>query len=115
MTYSDEYLNHHADRYVADRLHARGVSLEAYLADPHRYHAVAWEPESLLPAQQAVADRLAAQWAAADETDRLTDHLEAGLADGVRLAHGALLEPLHHHQMPRSQGARRRFYRGGVA
>ena len=108
----DSYLNYYADRYVADRLHAHGVSLDAYLADPDRYQALAWEPESLLPAQQAVADRLAAQWAAADETDRLADHLEAGLADDVRLAHGALLEPLHHRQMPRSQGARRRFYRG---
>ena len=111
MTYSDAYLNHYADRYVANRLHAHGVSLDAYLADPARYHALAWEPEALLPAQQAVADRLAAQWGADDEHDRLSAGLEAGLADAVRLADGALREPLHHRLKPRSQGARRRFYR----
>lgn len=111
MTYSDAYLDHYADRYVAGRLHAHGVSLDAYLADPARYDALTWAPEPLLPAQQAVAARLAAQWGLDDEHDRLAAGLEADLADAVRLAGGALREPLHHHQMPRCQGARRRFYR----
>jgi hypothetical protein len=116
MSYPDEYLNHHADRYVAGRLHAHGVSLDAYLADPARYDvpALALEPEFLLPAQQAVADRLAAQWAAQEDHDRLLAMLDADLPAAVRLAGGGLREPLHHHQLPRSQGARRRFYRGAA-
>lgn len=114
MTYSDEYLNYYADRYVAGRLHAHGVSLDDYLADPDRYAALAWEPESLLPAQLAVAARLAVQWGLDDEHERLSAGLEAGLAGTTRLADGSLVEPLHHHRMPQHPGARRRFHRIGA-
>ena len=57
MTYPDAYLNHYADAYVAQRMHAYGVSLESYLYDPASYDALALEPEPLLPAQQAVRER----------------------------------------------------------
>ena len=113
MTYSDEYLNYYADRYVAGRLHAHGVSLDDYLADPDRYAALAWEPESLLPAQLAVAARLAVQWGLADAV-RLAASLEADLPDAARLADSGLVEPLHHHRMPQHPGARRRFHRIGA-
>ena len=56
----DPYINHYADRYVAQRLRAHGVSLDAYLADPARYDALALQPEPLLPAQRAVAQRIEA-------------------------------------------------------
>ncbi len=108
----DPYLNHYADRYVAARLHAHGVNLDAYLAHPERYEALALEPEPLLPAQQAVARRIAAQMATGDEHDALAAGLEAELGTTARLADGGLVEPLHHRRMPQTPGARRRFYRG---
>ncbi len=117
--YSDEYLNHFADQYSAARLHAHGVSLDAYLADPHRYDALALEPEPLLPAQQAVAQRIAAVRAThaspqpTPGVDALTARLEADIGT-ARLADGALVEPLHHHRKPQHPGGRRRFHRLGA-
>lgn len=111
MSYPDEYIEYHADRYVAHRLHAHGVSLDAYLADPDRYEGLALAPLPLLPAQQAVADRLAAQWAAQDERGRLCATEDAGLPAAARLAGNRLREPLHRHRAPPSH-RRRRFYRG---
>lgn len=111
-TYSDEYLNHYADRYVAARLQAHGVSLEQYLADPASYAALALAPEPLLPAQQAVARRLAAQSAADDERDALAAGIEAEIVGSARLVDGALVEPLRHRRKPQHPGARRRFHRG---
>ncbi len=140
-TYSDEYLNFHADRYSAGRLHAHGITLDAYLADPARYDALALEPEPLLPTQQAVAQRIAAVGAThaspqptvrathaspqptvgathaspqpAPGVDALTARLEADIGD-ARLADSGLVEPLHHHRMPQHPGARRRFHRLGA-
>lgn len=57
-TYSDEYLEHYADRYVALRLKGHGVTLMQYLAAPARYEHLALEPLPLLPAQRAVQARL---------------------------------------------------------
>lgn len=55
---TDAYLTYHADAYVAQRMHAYGVSLETYLhATPEQradYDTLALEPEPLLPAQQDV-------------------------------------------------------------
>lgn len=155
-TYSDEFLNHFADRYSAGRLHAHGITLDHYLAntqtydyiatwaaryesarlhahgvalqdylfDPDRYEALTLEPEPLLPAQQAVAQRIAAQDATAvgathalsppaPGIDALTARLEAGIGH-ARLADSGLVEPLHHHRMPQHPGARRRFHRIGA-
>lgn len=62
MTYPDAYLNYYADAYMAQRLHAFGVGLETYLGATPNQRAdmdrLALEPEPLLPAQQAVRDRL---------------------------------------------------------
>lgn len=64
MTFTDAYLNYHADRYAAQRIHAFGVSLETYLmATPEQqadYDRLALEPEPLLPAQERVRERLEA-------------------------------------------------------
>jgi hypothetical protein len=56
--YSPAYINYYADRYVANRLKAHGVSLTQYLANPERYEPLALESEPLLPAQRAVQERL---------------------------------------------------------
>ena len=60
-TYTDEYLEHYADRYVEQRLARHGVSLEQYLAAPGRYAGVALEPEPMLAQQRAVQTRLDAE------------------------------------------------------
>lgn len=56
-TFSDAYLNHYADAYVAQRIHAYGVSLESYLYAPADYDLLALDPEPLLPAQQPIRHR----------------------------------------------------------
>jgi hypothetical protein len=58
MKLPDALLEHHADRFIAQRIGAHGVTFEQYLTDPARYDALALEPEPLLPAQRAVAQRL---------------------------------------------------------
>lgn len=60
MRIPDAQLDYHADRFIAQRISAHGVTFEHYLADPVRYDALALEPEPLLPAQRAVA----AAWSA---------------------------------------------------
>jgi hypothetical protein len=89
-TYSDEYLEHYADRYVAMHLRGHGVSLEQYLADPTRYEHLALEPFPLLPEQQAAQQRLDAEMA----------RVEAEVAHLPR-RNGAVVEPLHHHRHPK--------------
>lgn len=91
-TYSDEYLEHHADRFVALRLDLHGLSLEQYLAAPERYEHLAHEPFPLLPAQRAVAERVYAQ--------ELAEEAERQTADLPR-RNGAVVEPLHHHRHPK--------------
>lgn len=58
MNLSDALLDHHAENYLAQRISAHGITFEQYLTDPARYDALALQPEPLLPAQQAVAQRL---------------------------------------------------------
>ena len=58
MRIPDALLEHHAERYIAQRIGAHGVTFERYLTDPARYDALARRPEPLLPAQVAVAQRL---------------------------------------------------------
>lgn len=89
-TYSDEYLEHYADRYVAMHLKGHGVSLEQYLAEPARYEHLTLEPFPLLPEQRAVQARLDAEAAKA----------EAEVAHLPR-RNGAVVEPLHHHRHPK--------------
>lgn len=111
-TYSDAYLNHFSDRYVALRLRAHGVSLEQYLARPALYEPLALEPEPLLPAQRLVSRRIAADWEQAAELNELAAAIEAQAPADARLSGQALREPLRHHTLPESHAARRRFYRG---
>ena len=56
MRIPDPQLDYHADRYLAQRVSAHGVSFEQYLTDPAHYDALALEPEPLLPAQRAVGE-----------------------------------------------------------
>lgn len=88
-TYSDEYLNHYADRFVAMRLDLHGVRLDQYLANPDHYEALALEPLPLLPQQKAVQARLDAADKAAAEVAHLPQR------------NGAIVEPLRHHRFPK--------------
>ena len=65
--YTDEYLNHYADRYVRHGLRDCGVSLLQYLADPERYEPL----ESLLPRQRVAAGKALAEMAAHAFADSL--------------------------------------------
>lgn len=58
MRIPDALLDHHADRFIAQRISAHGVTFEQYLSDPDRFDTLALQPEPLLPAQRAVAERL---------------------------------------------------------
>ena len=58
--YTDEYLNHYADRYVRHGLRECGVTLLQYLADPARYEALA----DLLPRQRVAAGKALAEMSA---------------------------------------------------
>ena len=60
MRIPDPQLDYHADRFIAQRISAHGVTFEQYLTDPDRFDTLALEPEPLLPAQRAVA----AAWSA---------------------------------------------------
>ena len=57
--YTDEHLNHCADRYVRHGLRDCGVSLIQYLANPARYAPL----ESLLPRQRVAAGKAIAEMA----------------------------------------------------
>lgn len=59
MNLPDVMLDYYAHCYIAQRIGHHGITFEQYLTDPARYDALALEPEPLLPAQQAVAQRLA--------------------------------------------------------
>lgn len=115
-TYTDEYLEHYADRYMALRLRRHGVSLEDYLADPGRYEPLALEPLPLLPKQRMVAHRLRAQ----EEAEKLNrafirfartvakEYVAAQKAreaerpvENLPRRNGAVVEPLRHHRWPR--------------
>lgn len=83
--YSDAYLNHYADRYVAMHLKRHGVTLEQYLADPARYEHLEFEPFPLLPEQRRVQQQLDAEATRAEqEIEHLPRH------------NGAAIEVLHH-------------------
>lgn len=85
--YSPAYLNYHADRFVAMRISAHGVTLEQYLVDPARYEHLATEPEPLLPEQRAAAARIEAEEAEA----RLGRELQ-----NLPSRNGSIIERLRH-------------------
>lgn len=88
--YSDAYLNHYADQYVAMRLNLHGVTLEQFLAAPERYQHLADEPFPPLPEQLAVQRQIDAE---AERQEASIEHLPR--RDGVAI------EPLRHHRLPR--------------
>lgn len=61
MRIPDPQLDYHADRYIAQRISAHGVTFERYLTDPAHYDTLALQPEPLLPAQRTVAEAWARQ------------------------------------------------------
>lgn len=103
-TYTDEYLNYYADQFVSGRLDRHGVTLDQYLAAPQLYDYLALMPFPLLPAQQAVKERIETEEAA---------RVEASVAHLVR-RNGQIVEPLHHHRHHRRRSAAF-FPRGGKA
>lgn len=124
--YSDAYLEHYADRFIALRLARRGVTLLQYLANIEQCERLALEPEPLLPAQQAAVLRLWQCWdtglgAPASPAVAGTDwqdwrellarwqgeaeQLEGEVAHLPR-RNGAYVEPLHHHRYPRNGAAK---------
>ena len=90
--YGDEYLNHYAERYRALNLRLHGITLLQYLATPTACELVAklWAsrpepcPAAILPQQISEAEM------------RLTRGLEH-----CPRRDGAIVEPLHHHRLPR--------------
>ncbi|WP_435100797.1 hypothetical protein [Arhodomonas sp. AD133] len=94
--YSDEYLDHYADRYCELWLHLHGISLLQYLAAPEACERVArkWSdhpepcPSSILPQEITRAEQA------------LEREAERGLEHCPRRG-GAIVEPLHHHRYPR--------------
>lgn len=89
-TYSDEYLNHYADRYVAMQLKRHGVTLEQYLASPAGYERLALEPFPPLPAQLAVQRQIDAE----------TERQEASIEHLPR-RDSVAIEPLRHRRFPK--------------
>jgi hypothetical protein len=61
MRIPDPQLNYHADRFIAQRISAHGITFERYLTDPAHYDTLALQPEPLLPAQRTVAEVWARQ------------------------------------------------------
>lgn len=97
--YPEPYLEYWADRYVELDLAAQGVPLLAFLADPHGHLHLGERPRPLLPAQEAVAERVEAL---DDEAERQLQ----GEHPDTQLRGRALREPLHHHaHIPRSSRA----------
>jgi len=108
-TYPDEYLDYWADVFNDMDLASKGYTIEQFLRDPHgtldRYHN---GDRPLLPAQQAVADRLLAEELAADDARAHEDHVALTRAHeqkleqrGARCSGGRWIEPLHHSAYPR--------------
>ena len=122
-TYSDAYLEHHADRFIALRLARHGVNLAQYLANPVQFERLALEPEPLLPAQQAAVLRIWQRWdtgllsasepAASEPEDDADEEafelpgeyavweeflMELGNNKAIRQRNGAFVEPLRHHR-----------------
>ena len=84
MRIPDAQLNYHADRYIAQRISAHGITFERYLTDPAHYDTLALQPEPLLPAQRAAGEAWARQAApiACGPTDTC-----AHCADGRQCPH----------------------------
>lgn len=94
-TYSDEYIEYWADRYVEIGYARRGITLLEFLADPQRYEDTHRTGAlSLLRRQRAVRNRVL-------EEELQALRAERGLEDLPR-RDGRIVEPLHHHRHPRN-------------
>lgn len=98
MKYSDEYLDHYADRFIAMRLSSHGVTLAQYLSAPWRYEHLALEPEGLLPRQRRIQARI--------DAEAIEEDIEAEM-DGVVRRGGIAIEPMRHRRWPRRAPIRR--------
>lgn len=122
-TYSNEVLEHYADRFINLRIARHGVTLAQYLINPRQFERLALEPEPLLPAQEAAVLRIWQRWdtglaestAPDDEPESFElppeyavwEEWMLGLGNNkaIRQRNGALIEPLHHHR--HNRGANR--------
>ena len=85
--YTDEFLNHHADRYVSHGLRDCGVTLLQYLADPPRYQALA----GLLPRQRIAAGKALAEMSAPIECITIEPPVWCHGCGRMLVAHGRLI------------------------
>ena len=86
MMHSTAYLEHYADKYMANMLYKHGVSLDQYLADPARYEHLLGAPFPLLPAQTRVRVRLIREdvlQQQAEEIAQALDNLPRSIRDYV--------------------------------
>lgn len=135
-TYTDEYLDHYASRYVALYLKGHGITLPQYLAAPDRYEHLAFAPLPLLPAQHNVVLRLWHAWdtglteQAEEESDieaqaadwdwrELLEQWREELATERELNHmsqrnGAYVEPMRHHRHNHARNRNANFARKGA-
>ena len=81
--YTDEHIEHYADRYIRHGLRDCGVTLIQYLANPDRYASL----ESLLPRQRVAAGKALAEMAA--PVDRAARAFMASLERARAEAHAA--------------------------
>lgn len=89
-TYSDDYLDHYADRYMALQIRRHGVTLVQYLDNPAHYEHLALEPFPPLPAQLAVQRQIDA------ETARQEADIES-----LPRRDGVAIERLRHRRFPK--------------
>lgn len=119
VMFPDEYLEHWADIYCANNLHARGVPFELYLQHPAEYLAAAifgttpplppgLDHFPLLPAQRDVAWYLAQQARMAPDIEVIEASLTADAE--CRLAGDGYQEPLRHHSYEVSRTRSRRVH-----
>ena len=85
--YTDEHLNHYADRYVRHGLRDCGVTLLQYLADPPRYQALA----GLLPRQRIAAGKALAEMSAPIECITIEPPVWCHGCGRMLVAHGRLI------------------------
>lgn len=58
--FSNEYIDHHGQHFVANKLHLHGIRFEHYLRNPKQYKWAETEHLPLLPKQQMIRQRLVA-------------------------------------------------------
>jgi len=98
-TFSDEYLEFYADRYVRAGIGIRGVTLLQYLVNPHRYDNFDpdLDPLPLLGSQSRIANRLLEPHSlgcVCNERGWIIQRVERSADDFLPRRSSAIVEPL---------------------